>query len=79
MSELELDRMATRFADLVWMKIQARPSNGLIDAAGAAELLGCSRPTIERWTKRGVIPSHKIGGLRRYRPSELLDRKGGAT
>jgi excisionase family DNA binding protein len=73
----EIDEIALRVADLVAERLSSRPVDGLIDTAQAAELLGCSKPTIERWTKDGVIPSVKIGGLRRYRPSELLGNKKG--
>jgi excisionase family DNA binding protein len=71
----EIDQFAERVAEIVVARLSSRPVDGLTDAAGAAELLGCSKPTIERWTKDGRIPSVKIGGLRRYRPSELLATK----
>jgi excisionase family DNA binding protein len=77
MTPAELDQVAQRVAEVVVAALASRPVDGLIDSAQAAELLGCSKPTIERWTKDGVIPSVKIGGLRRYRPSELLATKKG--
>jgi excisionase family DNA binding protein len=74
----EIDQIALRVADLVAQKLSSRPADGLIDSAQAAELLGCSVPTVERLTRSGAIPSVKVGRLRRYRPSELLgNRKGG--
>jgi excisionase family DNA binding protein len=80
MTPAELDQVAQRVAEVVVAALASRPiEDGLIDKFQAAELLGCSAPTIERWTKSGEIPSHKIGGLRRYRASELLNRKGGAA
>jgi excisionase family DNA binding protein len=77
MTPREIDELASLIADRVAEKLSSRPVDGLIDAAQAAELLGCSKPTIERWTKDGLIPSVKIGGLRRYRPSELIATRGG--
>ena len=73
----ELEALADLISERVAARLSSRPVDGLIDAAQAAELLGCSKPTIERWTKDGLIPSVKIGGLRRYRPSELIATRGG--
>lgn len=44
----------------------------MMDSHGAAELLACSIPTVERLTKSGEIPSVKLGRLRRYRRDDLL-------
>lgn len=38
----------------------------------AMALLGIARPTIIRWTKRGLIEAIKIGRTVRYRRSDLL-------
>lgn len=39
----------------------------------AAEMLGCSRSTIWRWTCQGVIPRPiRIGGVMRWRHSDLM-------
>jgi len=73
----ELDRIAERVADLVMERISSRPVDGLIDKREAATLLGCSIPTVERLTRSGSIPSHRVGKLRRYRASELLATKKG--
>lgn len=60
------DRLAGRVAD----------GDGLIDSHGAAELLGCSVPTVERLVRDGKIPSIKLGRLRRFRRADLLDLSG---
>jgi excisionase family DNA binding protein len=80
MTPRELEEIALRVADLVAEKLSSRPADGLVDKAGAAELLGCSVPTVERLTRSGAIPSHKVGKLRRYRASEILTARkvGGA-
>ncbi len=76
----EFEELAVRIAALVVAGMASRPSqDGYIDKHEAAKILGASVPSIERWTASGEIPSHKIGGLRRYRASELLKRKGGAA
>ncbi len=33
--------------------------------------LGVSKETIYRWLKRGRIPSHRIGKLWKFKPSEV--------
>jgi excisionase family DNA binding protein len=73
----EVEEIALRVADLVAEKLSSRPADGLVDKAAAAELLGCSVPTLERLTRSGAISSVKVGRLRRYRPSELLTTKKG--
>ena len=81
MTPNELDQFAERVAEIVVARMgSSRPiGDGFIDKHEAAKILGCSIATIERWTASGEIPSHRIGGLRRYRASELLNRKGGAA
>ena len=80
MTPNELDQFAERVAEIVVARLASRPiEDGFIDKFQAAKILGASIATIERWTASGEIPSHRIGGLRRYRASELLNRKGGAA
>jgi excisionase family DNA binding protein len=79
MTPSELNTLADQVAERVVALLNSRPSDGFIDKHQAAELLGCSVPTVERRTADGSIPSHKIGRLRRYLPSELLNKKGGAA
>ena len=55
------ERLASRATGDVWL-----------DALGAAAVLACSVPTVERLTKSGAIPSVKVGRLRRYRRADLL-------
>jgi excisionase family DNA binding protein len=78
MTPSEIDALADQVAERVVARMAGRPSETFIDVYKAAELLGCSVPTVERLTRSGAIPSVKVGRLRRYRPSELLgNRKGG--
>lgn len=37
----------------------------------AAELLGVSLPTLNDWSKSGVVPSYKLGSRVRYRLSDI--------
>jgi excisionase family DNA binding protein len=80
MTPHELEKLADAVAERVAAKLAEHDTDALVDVHGAAALLSCSVPTVERLTKSGEIPSHKYGRLRRYRPSELLGkRKGGAA
>ena len=76
----ELDELADAISERVVVRLSSRPADGLIGKQEAAELLGCSVPTVERLTRSGAIPSHKVGKLRRYRASEILTARkvGGA-
>lgn len=71
LSEHELRRIAELVADLLAKRIETNEQ--MLDVHEAARLLGCSVPTLERRTRDGSIPSIKIGRLRRYRRSELIN------
>ena len=80
MTPQEINQVAERVAEIVVARLAGRPiEDGFIDKHEAAKILGASVPSIERWTASGESPSYKIGGLRKYRASELLNRKGGAA
>jgi excisionase family DNA binding protein len=38
-----------------------------------AEMLKCSLITVDRYIKKNVIPSFRIGGLRRFAKSDILN------
>lgn len=80
MTPSELETVAELIAERVAARLATVDTDALVDVYRAAELIGCSVPTIERLTRSGVIPSMKIGRLRRYRPSDLLGKsKWGAA
>lgn len=43
----------------------------LLTAEEACEYLRCSRPTLHRWKKAGIVPHVRIGANIRYRESDL--------
>lgn len=52
----------------------------LYTTAEACELLRCSRPTLHRWKRDGLIPFVRIGTNIRYKESDLkklIETKGG--
>jgi excisionase family DNA binding protein len=73
----EMEQLADAIVERVAAKLADVNPDALVDVHRAAELLGCSVPTVERLTRSEEIPSVKIGRLRRYRPSELLGKKKG--
>ena len=78
LSPAELNALAEQVAERVWAHMNSRPPEGFVDKYRAAAILGISVPTLERRAADETIPSHKIGRLRRYLPSELLGNKKGS-
>lgn len=75
LTPVELDRLADALADRLASRLAAHvDADQLMDVHGAAALLSCSVPTIERMTRNGQLPSIKVGRLRRYGRTELLER-----
>ena len=69
MTPIEIQQLA----DAICERLASRATGDvMLDALGAAALLACSVPTIERRTKSGEIPSVKLGRLRRYRRADLM-------
>jgi len=71
LSDYELHRIAELVAESLAKRVETNEQ--MLDVHQAAKLLGLSVPTLERRTRDGSIPSVKIGRLRRYRRSELVD------
>ena len=69
-------------ADAIAERLASRATgDAMLDVLGAAALLACSVPTVERLTRAGTIPSVKLGRLRRYRRADLMalqnEKRGG--
>ena len=78
LSPFEIDSLADAICDRLSSRLSSQVgTDAMIDSHAVAELLGCSVPTVERLTKSGAIPSHKVGRLRRYQKSEVLQPKIG--
>lgn len=67
-----VEAIAQRVIDRLVDSLPTKHSDIYLDSHQAAELLGCSVPTVERLTRAGSLPSVKFGRLRRYRRSEVL-------
>lgn len=57
----------------------AADTESLVDAHAAGKLLGMSAAAVRAAAFRGTLPSHHIGRLLRFRPSEFLPRARTAT
>jgi excisionase family DNA binding protein len=69
----ELDRLADAIADRVMGRMADASTGDLMgDIHDAAMWLGISVSSVERLVRKGVLPSRKIGHLRRFRRSDLL-------
>ena len=66
MTPAEIDSLAKALAERLAERVS--DGDGWIDVHGAANVLGCSVPTVERLTAAGKIPSIKVGRLRRLCP-----------
>lgn len=47
------------------------PEEQLLTTNEACEFLRCSKPTLHRWKKEGIVPHVRIGSNIRYRKSDL--------
>jgi excisionase family DNA binding protein len=59
--------------DFLMAELEKTYSDRWLNKVEASKVLRISVSTLERRTKDGSIPSHKIGRLRRYRLSDLLN------
>jgi excisionase family DNA binding protein len=77
MTPAEINLLADRVAEIIVAKLTAAQSpvavapERWLTISEAAKVLGVSQPTVERLTRSGLIPSHKLGRCRRYLASEL--------
>ncbi len=53
--------------------IEEQPQERLLTTNEACEFLRCSKPTLHRWKKAGIVPFIRIGGNIRYRESDLTE------
>jgi len=51
--------------------VEAEKPEKLYTAAEACKILRCSKPTLHRWKKAGIIPFVRLGVNIRYKESDL--------
>ena len=52
---------------------QQQQGDQLVTRQEAANLLGISLPTLNHYSKHGVVPAYRIGSRVRYKKCELMD------
>lgn len=61
--------------------IEEKPEERLLTTDETCKFLRCSKPTLHRWKRDGLIPFVRIGTNIRYKESDLkklIETKGGA-
>ncbi|MCR9293900.1 MAG: DNA-binding protein [bacterium] len=66
------DTIVTAVVDALRPMIEAR-TELLVDGDRLAEMIGMSRPTVDRLRAAGIIPSVLSGRCRRYDPAAVID------
>lgn len=72
--ELE-SRLITRFVQEmgILLKPTSVPDNSFLTRKKTAEILGISLPTLNEYTKTGIVKGYKIGSRIRYKKQEIQD------
>ncbi len=79
LSPITLDELATvikltvqREYESIFKSQTPLPDNEYITRKETSQILGISLPTLNEYTKRGLIPSFRIGSRVRYKKDEVL-------
>ncbi len=78
-SPISLDELATVISDTVKKEFETihnsqkpEPDNDYLSRKRNLQILGISLPTLNDYTKRGLVPSYRIGARIRYKKEEVL-------
>lgn len=69
--ESELKRIIAEVMAQSQPEPQEKEEEKLLTTVEACEILRCSKPTLHRWKKEGIVPHIRIGANIRYRKSDL--------
>lgn len=79
MSSIPLNELITVISETVKIEFErqnglstTQPDNEYITRKETAQILGISLPTLNEYTKRGLVPSFRIGSQIRYKKDEVL-------
>ncbi len=79
LTQIPLQNLITAISDAVKTEFeklnhkQPEPVTEYITRKATAEILGISLPTLNDWSKRGVLPSYRIASRVRYKKGEVLN------
>jgi len=78
-SQIPIEEFRTLISDTVRAEMQKnsisdpQPTTELLTRLETAKILGVSLPTLNEWTKTGVIPGYRIASRIRYKRAEILN------
>lgn len=80
LSPITLDELATVIKMTVKREFETinnsqkpEPDNDYLSRKETCKILGISLPTLNDYTKRGLVPSYRIGARIRYKKEEVLN------
>lgn len=80
LSPISLDELATvikltvqKEYELIFNSKTYQPDNEYISRKETSQILGISLPTLNDYTKRGLVPSYRIGSRIRYKREEVFN------
>jgi len=53
--------------------LEPKPETELLTRLETASILGISLPTLNEWTKQGIIPGYRISSRVRYKRAEIME------
>lgn len=79
LSPITLDELATvikltvqKEYELIFNSKTPQPDNEYISRKETSQILGISLPTLNDYTKKGLVPSYRIGARVRYKKEEVF-------
>ena len=79
-SQIPIDDLKIIFSDIIKNEIQKLsistpppPETEFITRLETAQILGVSLPTLNEWTKQGIIPGYRIASRIRYKRAEIVE------
>ena len=78
-SQIPIDELKLVFSDTIRAEMQKysisepKPETEFITRLETASILGVSLPTLNEWTKQGIILGYRIASRVRYKKAEILD------
>ncbi len=77
MSSIPLNELRTVISETVKIEFEKhnqtpQPDNEYISRKTTAQILGISLPTLNDYTKKGLVPSYRIGSRIRYKKEEVF-------
>ena len=80
LSPITIDELATviqmtvkREFETIHNSQKPEPNNDYLSRKETCQILGISLPTLNDYTKKGLVPSYRIGARIRYKKEEVLN------